>query len=125
MEGKRLGLVEAPPLLGGRYTLGLSALLLASIAFTTTDFMTSFLALNRGFVEGNSLLTGVSAAYSLSTIGALLVTKTIFIAGISALAVVGAKSNERTTKKLMLASLTIFVAVFACVSANNLYWLVS
>jgi hypothetical protein len=87
--------------------------------------MTSFLALNRGFAEGNSLLTGVSATYSLGTRGALLVTKTIFIAGISVLALVGAKSHERTTKKLMLASLTIFVAVFACVSANNLYWLVS
>jgi len=51
--------------------------------------------------------------------------KAIFIAGVSSLAVVGAKSQERTTKKMALASITVFVFIFACVSLNNLYWLVS
>jgi hypothetical protein len=125
MQGKRQAGGDAGPLLGGRYTLGLASVLLASVVFTVTDFVTSFIALNEGFAEGNSLLTGLSATTSMGTIGSLLLAKTIFIAGISALAVVGLKSSERTTKKLMLASITVFVVVFACVSVNNLYWLLT
>jgi hypothetical protein len=124
MESKRRT-GEIKPLLGGRYTLGLTAALLASVAFTITDFVTSFVALNRGFAEGNTLLTGLAGSLSLGTIGSLLVMKAVFIAGVSSLAVIGAKSQERTTKKLALASITVFVFVFACVSVNNLYWLVS
>jgi hypothetical protein len=112
-------------LLGGRYMLGLTSALFASIALTVADFVTSFVALNEGFAEGNSLLTGLSKTLSLGTISSLLVMKAIFIAGVSTLAVIGTKSRDRTTKKLMLASLGAFVVLFAFVSVNNLYWLLS
>ena len=125
MESKPRSAGDVKPLLGGRYTLGLAAVLLASVVFTITDFVTSFIALNKGFVEGNTMLTGLAGTLGLGTIGSMLIMKTVFIAGVSALALVGAKSQERTTKKLALASITIFVFVFACVSLNNLYWIVS
>jgi len=125
MQSKHGAGGDASALLGGRYTLGLRVVLAASVVLTVTDFLTSFIALHEGFVEGNSLLLGLSGVLNLGTIGSLLVTKTIFIAGVSALAVVGVKSPEPTTKKLMLASLATFVAVFACVTLNNLYWLMS
>lgn len=124
MKSEPLAHGDVKPLLGGRYTLGLKAVLLGSVLFTITDLVTSFIALNEGFSEGNSLVTGLSEVSNLGTIGSLLLAKAIFIAGVSALALVGAKSPERATKKLALASLTIFVFVFASVSLNNLYWLV-
>jgi len=113
------------PLMGGRYTVSLEIVLLASVVFTLTDFATSFFALNKGFSEGNPLLNGLSGTLSLGTISSLFVTKAIFIAGVSSLAVVGDRSKDRITKKLMLASLAVLVILFACVSLNNLYWLVS
>jgi hypothetical protein len=124
MAGERHG-GGGRPLLGGRYMLGLAAVLFANIVFTVVDLVTSFVALNEGFVEGNPLLSGVSGALSLRTIGSLLVTKAIFIGGASMLALVGAKSKDRTTKKVMFLSLAVFVVLFAYVSLNNLYWLLS
>jgi len=46
MESKSRARGDVNPLLGGRYTLGLTAVLLGSVVFTITDLVTSFIALN-------------------------------------------------------------------------------
>ncbi|HUI01110.1 MAG TPA: hypothetical protein VLX56_05725 [Nitrososphaerales archaeon] len=110
---------------GGRYRLVMSAVLLAGITFTLTDLITSFVALNEGFSEGNSLLNGLAAFLHLGTIESLIVMKTIFIFGITVQALVGFRARDRTTKRTMLASVTFFMVLLAFVSFNNLCWIAS
>jgi len=116
---------EYRPILGVRYVRALAAVVTVGVFFTITDFVTSFMALKAGFSEGNSLLTALSAALNLDVIDSLIVTKLVFIAGMLALGLVGLKSEDRSTKRIMLTSSTVFMILFACVSLNNLYWITS
>jgi len=126
MESKiRASAGGSQPLVGGRYTILLGGVLVSGILFTIADFVTSYVALNEGFVEGNALLTGLSGSLRLGTLESMLLMKAVFILGMSLLALVGLRSEQRGTKKLMLASVTVFMVLFACVSLNNLYWITS
>jgi len=116
---------EAAPLVGGRYPIVLVGVWIAGILLTLADLITSYVALGEGFVEGNLLLTGLSRTLSLNTVESLLVTKAIFIMGMTILAVVGLRSEQRGTKKVVLATATVFMALFAFVSLNNLFWITS
>jgi len=117
------GAGDARSLLGGRYTTVVASAFLASVVFTVTDFVTSFIALGEGFDEGNSLLIGLSGLLNLDTIDSLLVVKLAFVTGIAVLAVVGTRSRDRTTRKMILGCLAMFVVLLGAVSLNNLYWI--
>ena len=107
--------------LGERYGLAVATMFLTGAVFTMVDFVTSFVGLGDGLTEGNSLLLGLARASSLSTIYSLLIMKIAFIGLLAAVALLGVKSPQTTTKKMMFACLAVFTVLFVSVSVNNLY----
>lgn len=121
MQSERGLLPAKQSFLGERYSLAVATLFVTGVVFTMVDFVTSFVGLGEGLTEGNSLLLGLAQASNLSTIYSLLVMKVAFIGLLAVVAVLGVKSSQGTTKKMMFACLAVFTVVFVCVSVNNLY----
>ncbi len=87
------------PLLGGRSERTLAAVVGVCVLLTVTDLVASFVAPNEGFSEGNTMPMGLSGFLKLDVIDSLPLTKAIFIVGISALALIGPMSAERTPRR--------------------------
>jgi hypothetical protein len=89
------------------------------------DYLTTSIALSRfGLVESNLLLLEVSNRFGTSVLGTLEIVKVGFVAGVGILVLIGIKSNNRLTKKIMFWSIVAFVSIFLLVLINNILWIV-
>lgn len=99
-------------------------LAVSSLVFNLTDLATTFVALGNGLSEGNSLLLGMSAALGLSVYGSMAILKLIFVAGSIAIAIVGMRSTNTTSRSLVLCYLFTSTVIFYAASLNNIVWIV-
>jgi len=103
-------------------TLFISLFLLTAI-FSEIDLFSTSVALRLGLSEANTIMIALGNATGLGILGALGITKIIFLAGAGFAALLGIRTSNtslRTRALIILAFLTIML--FA-VSMNNLYWI--
>lgn len=98
-------------------------LLAFDVVFNLVDFGTSAVALRDGLQEGNSLALGLAGALDLSTLGALVILKAVFVTAAGLVALTGIRTNNPGLKRLLKRSLLTSSIVFLVLSLNNLYWL--
>ena len=108
-----------------QYRFVLSLVMLVNIILNLTDFATSFVALQAGLAEGNTLVLGVSAVSGLNVLEALAVMKILFIAAAATVAFIGVRSTSKSTKNLMLGFLLTSTLIFLVVSLSNIHSIVA
>ena len=108
-----------------QYRIALSLLVVVNIILNLTDFATSFVALRAGLAEGNTLVLGVSTALGLDILESLAVLKILFIAAAAAVAFIGVRSTNKSTKNLMLGFLLTSTLIFLVVSLSNIHSIVA
>lgn len=87
------------------------------------DLLSTSLALRVGFAEANSVVVLIGNLTGLGVIGALSLTKGIFLAGVVAVTSIGMHTSNKIVRKRVLITLAVMVVMLCVVSANNLYWL--
>ncbi len=100
-------------------------IMLSNVILNLTDLATSFVALQAGLTEGNTLILGISTALGLNIMEALAVMKILFIAVAATVAFVGIRSTNRGTKNLMLGFLLISSVIFLAISLSNIHSIVA
>jgi hypothetical protein len=78
-----------------------------------------------GFVEGNSVLMNLAGALGLNLLVVLASVKILFIFGSAWLVILGVRTTNKTTQRVVLAGVFAFALVFAFTCANNLYWILT
>lgn len=108
-----------------KYRIALMVIMLSNVILNLTDLATSFVALQAGLTEGNTLILGISTALGLNIMEALAVMKILFIAVAATVAFVGIRSTNRGTKNLMLGFLLISSVIFLAISLSNIHSIVA
>ena len=117
--------------LGGKSWLNSHVALFFGGMFVTVAFLnvldlwTSTVALNRGLVEGNQLITGLAGELGLQVTGGLLIMKVMAIVGGLAGAVVGIRTRYRQVRVLAVAVMIFLAVVLIAVSVNNVFAIVN
>jgi hypothetical protein len=103
----------------------LKLLLLFNVVFNLTDLTTSFIALQAGFAEANTLVLSISATLGLNVLESLVLMKILFFAGVAVVALMGTRSTAKSTKNITLGFLLTSALIFLVVSLSNIRWIVS
>jgi len=108
----------------GWYEAGIVSLLAYLTVFSFTDLFTTSAALaQRGLYESNTILVFIANSLGLNLIGVIAITKLAFVTGAIFLSVLGIRSNDKITRKMIFATVGAFTIIFVMVSLNNLYWI--
>lgn len=92
--------------------------------FNVTDLLTTSVALARnGLYEGNSLLVLIARSLGMNLISTIALTKVVFIAGAIFVSVLGIRSEDRRTRRMIFAVVGTFAMIFIFASLNNIYWI--
>jgi Domain of unknown function (DUF5658) len=108
-----------------QYELALVSVFACIGIFNIIDFLTTVYALRMGLEEANTLLIGFANTIGLNLLDVLASIKIAFVIGSAALAMLGVRSENKTTRKMVLWGVFAFALVFAFVCLNNLYWILT
>ncbi len=108
-----------------RYELALISFFALIGIFNFIDFLTTVYALRIGLEEANTLLITFANAAGLNLLEVLASIKIVFVIGSAVLVMLGVRSQNKTTRKMVLSGVLAFALVFAFVCVNNLYWILS
>jgi len=103
-------------------TLFITLFLLTSI-FSAVDLVSTSVALSLGLAEANSIMIALANATGLGLIGALGITKVVFLIGSGFAAVLGIRTTNRALRTRALIVLSFLVVMLFAVAINNLYWI--
>ena len=95
-----------------------------NLIFNLTDVGTTYLAMSTGFIEGNSLVLGVSAALGLNTLASLGLMKLPIVSFAIIAGLCGARSRDLGKRNLVVLSLLTSTLIFFVVSVNNIAWMI-
>ena len=108
----------------GRYEAGIVSFLAFLTVFSVTDLLTTSVALARnGLYEGNSLIVLIANSFNMNLISTIALTKVVFVSGAVLVSILGIRSEDKKTKKIIFAAVGAFAMVFIFASLNNVYWI--
>ena len=96
-----------------------------TVFFSAIDLVSTWVALGQGFSEANSIMIAIGNFTGLGIIGALGLTKVLFIVGSGFVAALGIQTSNRTLRTRALIVLSFLAVMLFAVSVNNLYWITS
>jgi hypothetical protein len=96
-----------------------------TVFFSAIDLVSTWVALGQGFSEANSIMIAIGNFTGLGLIGALGLTKVLFIIGSGFVAALGIRTSNRTLRTRALIVLSFLAVMLIAVSVNNLYWITS
>jgi hypothetical protein len=96
-----------------------------TVFFSAVDLVSTAFALSQGFAEANSLMIAVGNFTGLGLLGALGLTKLVFLAGSGFVATLGIRTSNRSLRTRALIVLGFLAVMLFAVSMNNLYWITS
>jgi hypothetical protein len=98
-------------------------LFLLTVLFSAVDLVSTSVALSRGLAEANSIMIALASMTGLGLVGALGITKLVFLSGSAFVAVLGIRtSNSGLRTRALIVSGFLVVMLFG-VAMNNLYWI--
>jgi hypothetical protein len=115
--------IPAPSNDRNRNLIGL--LMVTNVVFNLTDFATTLFALADGLQEGNAIVLGISAAFSLDIFVSLAIVKILFVTAAAVVAIFGIRSASSRGRSLALSCLASSTLLFLVISLNNVFWLVT
>jgi hypothetical protein len=104
-----------------QYPVAVAILFVAAMTFNLTDLVSSSIAISRGLVESNATVVALANYSGLSVVGALAMTKLLFILGGCPLAAIGLWSRDRRAKLIPLVLLSVFCMLFLVATLNNVF----
>ena len=96
-----------------------------TVFFSAVDLVSTAFALSQGFAEANSIMIAIGNFTGLGLLGALGITKLVFLAGSGFVATLGIRTGNRTLRTRALIVLSFLAVMLFAVSMNNLYWITS
>jgi hypothetical protein len=96
-----------------------------TVFLSGVDLVSTAFALSQGFAEANSIMIAIGNFTGLGLIGALGLTKLVFLAGSGFVATLGIRTGNRTLRTRALIVLSFLAVMLFAVSMNNLYWITS
>jgi hypothetical protein len=88
--------------------------------FSFMDLVTTSVAYGQGLAEGNAMLLDGSRLLGVSVLNALVGSKVAFLLVVAVAAIIGSRSRDTMTRRLIFGILVTFAVTFAVVSVNNL-----
>lgn len=102
-----------------------AALFSLCVLLSVTDLWSTAVSLRMGLSEGNYLLIAMANHLGLSIIGALGLTKVLFVLGSLWATLYGVRTRDPGMRRRALFTLSFLVVLLLLVSLNNIYWISS
>jgi hypothetical protein len=95
-------------------------MLFLTAAFNMIDLFTTAEATRSGLIEGNPVLTALAHGLSVNMLDIVLLTKALFIAGITVFGFLGLQSRDQPLRKMIYGCVLAFSIIFLVVAVNNI-----